>query len=63
VGGTDDKAGIVGKAAMYRLGRSYAKGEGVETSEVQAINWWRKAAEGKFPNSSAVKELKKQGLR
>lgn len=49
--------------AQYKLGRRYEKGEGVEESMVEALSWYRKAAEQKHPEAAlAAGYCYKRGL-
>jgi len=38
---------------QYALGLAYAKGNGVDKDQAEALKWWRKAAEQGFPEAEA----------
>jgi TPR repeat protein len=52
---TVEKAQSGDAAAMYRLGRMYATGAGVEKDSVEAFNWYKRAA--KAGNTDAMYAL------
>ena len=55
------KAAEAGDAeAQYRLGLMYAKGDGVEEDQWEAVDWLRKAA--KQGHKPARNELAKRGI-